>query len=129
MNGSTEIGEHPKAPHARLGLAPERLPQVPWLLPAVAAFAIVCLGLAAVGLASALSARGTTSGFSSTVIPARPDAQTSSTSATSQAAPAPAAAAPASLSAGSVQSPGLPGVFGGSWAGRPPAQFHGPGAA
>src|SRR5262249_57613994 len=111
MNGSTEIGEHPKAPHARLGLAPERLPQVPWLLPAVAAFAIVCLVPAAVGLASALSARGTTSGFSSTVIPARLDAQTSSTSATSQAGPAPAAAAPASLSPGSLPSPGLPALL------------------
>src|SRR5262249_61830055 len=110
-------------------LAPAGPPPLAALPPPAAVFAIVCLVLAAVGLASALSARGTTSGFSSTVIPARPDAQTSSTSATSQAAPAPAAAAPASLSAGSVQSPGLPGVFGGSWAGRPPAQFHGPGAA
>ena len=129
MNDSTEIGEHPQARHARLGLAPERLPQVPWLLPAVAVFAIVCLVLAAVGLGSALSARGTSSGFSSTVIPARPDAQTSSTSAASQAVPAPAAAAPASLSAGSVQSPGLPVVFGGSCAAAPTVQFQGRGLA
>src|SRR5215472_9637138 len=90
MNESAEI---PEPPSARQRPASELLGSVPWLLPAIAAFAVVCLLLAAVGLGFALSGRSSSgAGLSSTVIPPRTDAQTSVTADASRAATASGAA-------------------------------------
>ena len=129
MGESAEIGGRPQAHPARLGIAADRLIHTPWLLPAAAVFAVVCLVLAAVAFGMALSARGTSSGFSSTVIPGRPDVQTSTTTDSTRAAAASGAAGPAALQAGPAQSPALPGVFGGSCAAAPTVQFQGRGLA
>jgi len=129
MSEPSEIGGHAQARPERFGVAPDRLARIPWLLPAAAVFAVVCLLLAAVGLGSALSARGTSSGFSSTVIPARPDLQTSTTTDATRAAAASGAGAPAALSVGYAQGPALPAVFGGSCAAAPTIQFQGRGLA
>jgi len=129
MGESAEIGGPPQAHPERFGIAADRLIHTPWLLPAAAVFAVVCLVLAAVGFGMALSARGTSSGFSSTVIPGRPDVQTSTTTDSTRAAAASGAAAPAALQAGAAQSPALPGFFGGSCAAAPTVQFQGRGLA
>jgi len=112
MSESAETGGPARAHPERFGIAADRLIHTPWLLPAAAVFAGVCLVLAAVGFGGmALSARGTSSGFSSTVIPSRPDVQTSTTTDSTRAAAASGAAAPAALQAGAAQSPALPGFF------------------
>lgn len=128
----SESAEIPAPPPPRQSIALERLGRIPWLLPAAAAVAAVCLLLAAVGLGFALSGRGSGGGLSSTITPARPEVQTSGTAdATRAAAASGVAAAPAapSLSAASAQSAALPVVIGGSCAAAPTVQFQGRGLA
>ena len=116
-------------------VALDRLGGIPWLLPAIAIFAIVCL-LAAVGLGAAMAARSSgSSGFTSTVIPARTDTQASTagvdTARSVQASGAASAisGAPASVSPGAGSSAPLPIIYGGSCAAAPTVQFQGRGLA
>ncbi|HKA10925.1 MAG TPA: SIMPL domain-containing protein [Candidatus Dormibacteraeota bacterium] len=128
MNESAEI---PGASPARKGIALERLGRIPWLLPATAVVAVLCLLLAATGIGLWLSTRGPGGGLSSTIIPARADAQTSGTTDTTRAAAASGAAAAAaapSLAQGSAGA-ALPVMIGGSCAAAPTVQFQGRGLA
>src|SRR5262249_27877878 len=132
----SESAEIPETPKAWQSIVPERLIRIPWLLPAIAAFAVACLLLAAAGLGFALSARGGGAGLSSTVIPARSDVQTSGTADATRAATASGAAgaaAPAvastSLAPGLAQSPAPLPIIGGSCAAAPTVQFQGRGLA
>lgn len=131
----SESAEIPGPSQARPRIALERLGRIPWLLPATAVTAVVCLLLAAIGLGVGLSARGTGGGPSSTITPARPDMQTSGQTSgpidTIRAATAAgaAAAAPAPSFAQGAPSAALPAIIGSSCAAAPSVQFQGRGLA